>query len=612
MGAPDIELLSQLSPADAELDSRLERLHAALCAQPGTAAASALVEKTYSSLRALPVSPVQVDCLLAVATHFFASGRAERALDPCDEAEAGARQLRDRRRLWRALNTGGVMSLQTLDYPGSLRKLNEALQLANELNDPECRVKTVNNIGVAHHNAGQYSDSLEAYEVVLRATADNPSLARQRVDVFGNIAYQSLLMRDIPRGIEAVEAALSAAPSSPTGVDAVNRVLLEGTYTRLLIEVRQFEKARERARVAKRIAEHSRAPLALNVALGAEGMAEIAAGATDIGLTRLKKMLEDARHGPEAQLREALLFSTRGYQLAGQPDVASLNMHEIMAINGRIRTQQLKLHHARHLKAAQREWNARFSAAEAEQRLELMEQLNSGVLAKSSAEFLEAASLAAELYDDSTGYHVFRVGTMAKEVAKAFGVDDSTCSLIEIAARFHDVGKGVVPVSILNKPGRFTPEERTIMETHAAEGARLIRELGAGGPQMHIAEEIAHFHHEKFDGTGYPNRLKGTQIPLSARITALADVFDALTHRRCYKEAWTITDSLREIEAGRGKHFDPELADIFLSVVPRLIRETGDLETYLAAPGANSKFIKDRAEINRELRGDDGVFDVRR
>ena len=150
------------------------------------------------------------------------------------------------------------------------------------------------------------------------------------------------------------------------------------------------------------------------------------------------------------------------------------------------------------------------------------------------------------------------------------------------------------------------------METHAAEGARLIREMTTGGAQMHIAEEIAHFHHEKFDGTGYPNRLRSSQIPLSARITALADVFDALTHRRCYKEAWTITDALAEIQRGRGSHFDPELTDIFMTVVPRLIRETGDLETYLAAPGVDSPFIKDRAAINRELRGDDGVFDVRR
>jgi putative two-component system response regulator len=260
----------------------------------------------------------------------------------------------------------------------------------------------------------------------------------------------------------------------------------------------------------------------------------------------------------------------------------------------------------------QREWQLKYDAAEAEQRLELDAQLESGILAQSNAEYLEKAALAAELFDDSTGFHVYRVGSMSREVGKAKGMDPHTCLLLEIGARQHDIGKGLIPESILNKPGKFTPEERAIMETHAAEGARLIREAGGGLPQMHIAEEIAHFHHEKFDGTGYPNKLKGTQIPLSARITAISDVFDALTHRRCYKEAWTLTDSLAEIKRGRGTHFDPELTDIFLAVVPTLIRETGDLESYLAAPAANSKFIKDRASINRELRGEEGVFDVRR
>jgi putative two-component system response regulator len=612
MGAPDLELLAELKAGDPCLEERLSELHSVLASQPGAHAVASLVERVYPTLQALSPSTALVDCLLDVATHHFVSGHAERALDPSDEAAEAARAVADRRRLWRALNTGGVMSFNTLDYPGALRKLNEALQLANEIGDTECRTKTIGNIGSAHHNAGQYADSTEALENVVRATEGNASFARLREAALGNIAYQSLLMRDIPRGIAAAEQALRTVSEDMNAVEAVARVNLESVYVRLLIEVRQFDTARERARLAKKIAIESGAPLALNQALGAEGMAEVAAGATDIGLTRLKKMVEDARHGPEAQLREALLVSARGYQLAGKPDVASLNMHEIMTINGRVRTALLKMHHERHLKAAQREWNARYSAAEAEQRLELMAQLESGILAKSSAEFLEAAALAAELYDDSTGYHVFRVGTMSSEVAKAFGMDKQTCGLIEVAARWHDIGKGVIPVAILNKPGRFTPDERTIMETHAAEGARLIREMTTGGAQMHIAEEIAHFHHEKYDGTGYPNRLKGNQIPLSARITALADVFDALTHRRCYKEAWTITDALAEIQRGRGTHFDPELTDIFMTVVPRLIRESGDLETYLAAPGVDSPFIKDRAAINRELRGDDGVFDVRR
>ena len=105
--------------------------------------------------------------------------------------------------------------------------------------------------------------------------------------------------------------------------------------------------------------------------------------------------------------------------------------------------------------------------------------------------------------------------------------------------------------------------------------------------------------------------MKGNLIPITARIVALADVFDALTHVRCYKPAWTIDDSLREIASQRGKHFDPDLTDLFLNLVPDMMKTHGDIESYLSASGRNNPFIRDRAAINRELRGDGGLFDGR-
>ena len=200
---------------------------------------------------------------------------------------------------------------------------------------------------------------------------------------------------------------------------------------------------------------------------------------------------------------------------------------------------------------------------------------------------------------------------MARELARAFGMPEDTCQVIDYAARLHDVGKIVLPEGLLMKPGKFTPGERAIMETHTTEGARLIRDGSNGLVPMHIAEEIALGHHEKWDGSGYPNKLKGHLIPMSARIVALADVFDALTHARCYKPAWTIDESLREIANQRGKHFDPELTDLFLRLVPELMHQHGDFEAYLSASGRTNPFIRDRAAINRELRGDGGIFDGR-
>jgi putative two-component system response regulator len=132
---------------------------------------------------------------------------------------------------------------------------------------------------------------------------------------------------------------------------------------------------------------------------------------------------------------------------------------------------------------------------------------------------------------------------------------------------------------------------------------------------MHIAQEIARHHHERWDGSGYPDRLAATAIPIAARVSALADVFDALTHKRPYKEAWPVADALAEIKRLRGRQFDPELTDVFLELVPRLQREHGDLDRFLAEEAKHSPFIQARERIARALKGSNpevSVFELRR
>jgi putative two-component system response regulator len=187
------------------------------------------------------------------------------------------------------------------------------------------------------------------------------------------------------------------------------------------------------------------------------------------------------------------------------------------------------------------------------------------------------------------------------------------CDLIDVAARLHDIGKLVVPDAILLKPGRLTDGEREIMQTHTSAGAEILARSGV--PQMHIAEEIARHHHERWDGQGYPMRLAGTRIPIAARVTALADVFDALTHARPYKTAWPVADALAEIRRLRALQFDPELTDVFLALVPRLQREVGDLDAHLAAEARRSPFVQARRQIAEALKGSDpatSLFDLRR
>ena len=169
---------------------------------------------------------------------------------------------------------------------------------------------------------------------------------------------------------------------------------------------------------------------------------------------------------------------------------------------------------------------------------------------------------AAESRSRETANHVRRVGIIAAMLGRLHGLDEAICEMLNYAAPLHDIGKIGIPDAVLNKPGAHTPEETIIMRTHAQLGARLLS--GSRRPVFRLAGEIALTHHENFDGSGYPNGLLAEAIPIAGRITALADVFDALGSRRCYKEAWPDQDIRNFINAQRGIKFDPQLTDLLM------------------------------------------------
>jgi putative two-component system response regulator len=226
-------------------------------------------------------------------------------------------------------------------------------------------------------------------------------------------------------------------------------------------------------------------------------------------------------------------------------------------------------------------------------------------LFRSRIEMLERLAVTAELRDDSTGEHSYRVGKMAALIAQEFGCDEETCYMIELAGRLHDIGKIGVPDAILLKPDKLNSAEQQIMRTHTTVGAELLSKSNI--PHMQMAEEIARYHHEWWNGSGYPSNLSGMAIPLSARITALADVFDALTHKRPYKAAWPIDAALDEIYQLKGLQFDPQLTDLFITLVARLRRDHIDIDTYLGQAAHESAFLQARTRIWNALhRSHDG------
>ncbi len=203
-----------------------------------------------------------------------------------------------------------------------------------------------------------------------------------------------------------------------------------------------------------------------------------------------------------------------------------------------------------------------------QQRLEnLVEERTSQIqeamhaLERSHFDTLQCLCHAAEYRDDETGNHVLRIGKYCEILARASGLPPEEISLLHKASPLHDIGKIGIPDHILLKPGKLTAEEFEIMKRHTRIGSSILKD--ANSKVLQMAETVARTHHEKWDGSGYPDHLRGEEIPIIGRIAAVADVFDALTMKRCYKPAFTLETSANIINQSSGKHFDPDLVDAF-------------------------------------------------
>jgi hypothetical protein len=179
---------------------------------------------------------------------------------------------------------------------------------------------------------------------------------------------------------------------------------------------------------------------------------------------------------------------------------------------------------------------------------------------------LRRLALAAEYRDDNTHEHTQRVGHLAALLARGAGLGDRMVRLVREAAPLHDLGKIAIPDSILLKPGRLSDEEYEVVKTHALLGARVL--AGAESELLEVAERIVRHHHERWDGGGYPDSLEGEDIPVVARIAAVADVFDVLVHERPYKDSWSVEAAAEEIRKGAGTQFDPAVVEVFDSLGP--------------------------------------------
>ncbi len=522
-----------------------------------------------------------------------------------------ASQSQDYKQLIEALNLeASILSIQGKDTQ-ALKQLGVALDFAQRFDMYEWQAKLHTNIGNLFHDFGDYPKALEhlnkAYDLyhtlpqqvigeaialmqlgflykdmgnlskaktlhiearVLAAALEDPKI---EVASINNIAELSQLKGELEEAKAYYKEAFEFA--SQVGYKRYVIDNLNG-LGQLNCEQENYSSAidihQKALKLAKQLADKD-AELQSTYALG---KVYLKAHIYDLALSHLKAgvVLAESLEQPKPLFELHRLLAEC---LEAQGDFASANTHlksfyhfEKQIFNKeneektRILSVKFDLERAHHeaneyRKRTELEQNARIKA-------EKIIDERTRELEEAHLEVVMRLAVAAEYRDDDTGEHTKRVGRTAAAIAYVLGCSLDNVQLIFRAARLHDVGKIGVSDSILLKPGKLTNEEFDLIKTHTTMGARILE--NGQTKLLNLAESIALSHHERWDGTGYPNKLSGNEIPLSARIVSVADVLDALTHERPYKKAWSIEEALCEIERSRGTQFDSIVVDACLQL----------------------------------------------
>jgi len=603
--------------AEARCAALLVRLRAAVTAPD--AATPALCDEAMALLASVAdgvAVPTRIECCFALAQIHHLAARAAAARAPARAAVDLAMTIDQAALLRRAWTFLGVIEMECGSLPSATACFSEALQAAQRLADPAEASAVWNNLGLALQRASLNGEALQCYQRAVALSEGSVPFAVVHRAALSNIAGCAVHLDDVRSGLLAARRAIALNAQPADAAARMSRAIAEGNQSRLLLQIGEVDAAAAHAEQAHRFAVELSSARAELLSVLSRGLVAVHRDETEAGLALLKRGLELARQQVPAEVRDTLSICIDGYRRAGQHDVALVYLHELLAMNRQARAEQVVMQHREHVAGLERLAGAQPHGGDASvsrQQAALRSGLGERDLVRNRMLLLEQQSVAAELHDDTTGEHCYRVGRLASILGRAIGLEEHVCFLIDLAARLHDIGKLVVPDEILLKPGRLSDGERAIMETHTSAGAEILARSNV--PQMHIAEEIARHHHERWDGRGYPMRLSRERIPIAARVTALADVFDALTHARPYKQAWPLAEALDEIRRLRGVQFDPELTDVFLDLVPRLQRQVGDLDAHLAEEARRSPFVQARRQIAAALKGSDparSLFDLRR
>ncbi|MCX6520694.1 MAG: tetratricopeptide repeat protein [Actinobacteria bacterium] len=470
-----------------------------------------------------------------------------------------------------ALNVIGLVHESAGNFTEALEYGLKALEVYRTTKDRAAEGALLNAIASIHHELGDTDRALVTYEAALTvsrdADRDDANWYVNHVLILNNMAEVRARRNEHLLAVSLASEALDLSRDHVPEYVPLMLTLLASSYC----ELQMIDQSDEYLTEAEELLEETSAEIDRDALFGlamVRGKVAMARGDIGAAADHYRRALEIAKSGADIvrELKALTQLAATCKQL-GDFEAAlgyqeeRFRVHETIFSDGadlRIKTLQV----AHDTEAARQQAEIlRLRTGE----LEALVRGRTYDLEEYQLEAFQRLAVLAEFRDTDTGEHTIRVGDLSASIATELGSDREWVSQLRLAGRLHDIGKVAVPDSILMKPGPLTPAEFDVMKTHTTIGAEIL--AGSSSPLIQLAAEVALNHHERWDGSGYPNGLAAEGIPLSGRIVTVADVYDALTSHRTYKHAWTPLEAITYIVGARGAQFEPQIVDAFVRVM---------------------------------------------
>jgi response regulator RpfG family c-di-GMP phosphodiesterase len=565
--------------------------------------------RVLSRIKGAGHAETRVKCLLDSGHFLFSNGYNREALEAVRLGRDLATRAKKQRWIRKAETLGGIIHADVGNVAEAVICHSNALTIARDIGDLAGEVIVFLNLGVALIYGGLYREAIPCFERVvalsrtdsiIEAYAKDGGSARDlELSALTNMAQCHLYLDELEQGLAAISLCLSKSAQPHDMASAVSRGIRELTYVRLALGLRRLDDARVHSDLCVKFGRSGGRRGRFHGELS-RGLVEVHGGDTRGGIAILEAAMDSHRdvHSLRVDSLEALVLA---YEQVGEPERALSYLRKLIDHVRGARERGI----GALLSISQYDSTRSFARESDDLRalkskeLELRAKVAENETINARIEVLERLAVVADLKEETSGEHGYRVGKLASLLAEKLGWTKDLCFALDLAARLHDIGKIGMPDRILLQSQHLQEAERHFMSTHTTLGAELLAK--GGTPHLRMAEEIARYHHEWWDGTGYPSKLCGKRIPIHARIVALADVFDALTHGRPYATPWPMQRALDEIRSRRGTQFDPELTDRFFALIESLCAQHENLDGYLGMAGRDALFLQARNKIRLML-----------